>query len=614
MSPISQQKHTEPAKVHNPLRPSRLAGRRHKSPDALLALAGSWDASAGTHGFPSVVMEHELQSLFDNDTPIEPSPPIPAYSPTAKSSVDTTSGSSLTSPQFEDRLKQTAPSLLSQWQQVNNEKNELIRELYKELTTAKKKKDEEWTRIKLKPWESSRELPKGMRDRPPAPLPSAPKSDDDDVLRERGGHRSTGSWGLPHADYDHNDSPGSNQPTKAHGSAASGESFAFDQRARSQSAGSSGSDARSLRELKMEGDMIAFSIKVKAKLTPAIVLLSKRTEPDRADKSSGLITDFVYSETLKRATKAARSAYYTARERNETPEGKALMGLCEFYIGLCRLASATVEHSVSRIHDAERWFAQASLNAQGFYPEANWASDCLHVIHEVLKKMGNVRSPSSEGESWSGETMNSPAQKTVEQVSKDWAAWFKNQCPNLVGAKAEDEVAAEENDNAERVPLKDEPDQLPTFQESQWDTYPTRPRGGLRIANPDFLPSSPSSFASSKSALHSPSSSISSPRHTKRRSVAFTALQNLSDTISSAVSSPKLSPHLQLDGSTRSIDTATIMARRMGRRLSSIATGVQKPDKYVQAEEGQSPYKATFGSIEEGDSIRPRKKSAEEMV
>ena len=114
-------------------------------------------------------------------------------------------------------------------------------------------------------------------------------------------------------------------------------------------------------------------LKVKLRLMPAIVLLSQPLSLGaKAPSSASSVSDL---RTVKSALKSVQSALSLVRGETggKTPASRALMGLCHFYMGVCKLR----ESGITR---AEEWFAAASVDAAGVYPEAEWAEQWLEAF------------------------------------------------------------------------------------------------------------------------------------------------------------------------------------------------------------------------------------------
>ncbi|KAK3677974.1 hypothetical protein LTR78_002069 [Recurvomyces mirabilis] len=705
---------TEPAPVHNPERPNSLATRRNQSPGRLKGPTVTAQPSDARP--PPAAIDHTEQlDTLTSDSEVEsesggamhmtsnveelfnnlPS----AYMLEEQDVLDLTSHRKVDSPlktlEFEALLQAKAPELLEQWKQERQLMYDVQDMLQKELENSRQLRE-----LNFMPLPDSKKLSESMGLRKIAettglksPSSSSKSFSSSQRYVRHEVDRIDRSVGSP-------TSPG---PSPLRTSSSLVESGAYLPRLFDEQNSKTGSPKtpKSPMELRHDADLKALEVQVKLRLLPAIVLLSSPS---------------LDSKALHVAYESARSAWYRARTRGKDRESAALMGMCEYYIGLCKLAQADLQGLRDGGRGAEQWFAKASVNAEGVYREAILAEKVLATIRRAQRpdsalsaamssRPGTADSDSSrpgtaDGNSRPGTSGTIQSLPDDEAKHTTWWGW-RTRIRNLprdlaaIGIHEVEEEGSEAasppfstlNANATNAIEMDHsrPDsgglikspskqiqasdirrlqrgtRIPTFSsegsevskviqrvETPDSGYGKGGLGGLRLANASAGSVSSSSHSpvkrtatttipavdsstkqTSPGLIRLPSSPAQSPggtpketpteipspvtspttSHAKRKSVAFSlaALGSLSTSSHSARSSPQASP--------RSIESATILARRMGRRISSITTGALVGDSYRDAEEGRSPYRATFSDVsEEGARERSRKKSAEDMV
>ncbi|KAK5674661.1 hypothetical protein LTS10_012662 [Elasticomyces elasticus] len=463
--------------------------------------------------------------------------------------------------------------------------------------------------------------------------------------------------------------------------------------------------------LEQTADEQLLEMQVKIRLLPAIGLLSRPPQQkSRATSWASSSADDL--RTAKTALRFVQSALTLVRSATggKTHASRALMGLCHFYMGVCRFAESVIAGEECR---AERWFVAASVDAAGVYPEAKWAEQWIEAYQNLTNDaMGSPvsgRPGSVLGSFWPLSRSNTfgPRPDTAKSVKfsplirtpRSGSAWSPtaDEVPASAGSsigfvwdairrttRSEDGwkqppigFLRKHNErsptNTDR-PLSpgEERKRRPSLALTGVGSGPTSDYGILGLAlgvvarsfqssdpneelDPDFtLPTAQSpleqpkqyfvtnpdlssegsdpssravpqrtiSFEHAESPLGTPRlSSGKVSGHVKRRSIAF--VEAIADSLPFATINPNKAksapPSAQVSPTSLSMDSATLMAKRMGRRLSSIATGWEpkRADPFGMAEEGQSPYRPTFKAIgegEEGWEVRRRKKSAEEMV
>ena len=705
---------TQPVPVHNAERPNSLAIRRNRSPGRLQephvttqpsharpppaaidhteqrdTLAS--DSEVESEPGRTIHMSGNVEELFNNLASASMLEDQDVLGLTTHRKVD----SLLKTHEFEAQLLAKAPELLEQWKQEKQLMYLVQDALHRELENSRQLREPNYT-----PLPDSEKLADSMRMRKAAEptglmstLPLSNKSSSSTYVGEEV-DRIDRNIGSPA-------SPGPS-PVKTLSSGAGSSAYSPTLSNKHKFKHEGPGTPKSPKELRYEGDLKALEMRVKLRLLPAIMVLSN---PLSNSKDLDLAYDY------------ATSAWRCARTRGNYMEGKALMGMCEYYVGICKLAHSEPSGGRDRGKSAERLFAEASVHAEGVYPEAEFAAQALYTIQSAqrpgsafsaatssrpgtadssLIRLGNAGSDARPGTANSGrpgtpDTIHGPDDEEAKRSS--WCGWrdiTKNRPRDLSADTYEEEN--EEESQAAFPPFKTlnanstnalETDhsppgsgtllvspskqiqasnirriqrgtRIPSFstQGSEVSRVIQRAetpdsgydRGGLgdpRLANASAsvsgsshppvkptatttsgvnsstnqtppglirLPSSPtkSPGGTLKDLPTSITSPVTSPSssHQKRKPVAFSlsVLSNLTPS-GSTRSSPQASP--------TSIGSATIMARRMGRRISAITTAVHMGDSYRDAEEGRSPYRATFNDMPEEKS---REKSAEDMV
>ncbi|KAK4961851.1 hypothetical protein LTR10_002343 [Elasticomyces elasticus] len=450
-------------------------------------------------------------------------------------------------------------------------------------------------------------------------------------------------------------------------------------------------------------------MQVKIRLLPAIGLLSRQKGKAPSWPSASSDDDL---RTAKKALRYVQSALTLVRRATggKTPASRALMGLCHFYMGVCRFAESLITGEEC---SAERWFVAASVDAAGVYPEAKWAEQWIEASQNLNDDAAGSpvsgRPASVLGSLWSLSRRNTwgPRPDTARSVKfsplirtpRSGSAWSPtaDEVPGSAGSSigfvwdvirrttgSEDgwkqpPVGFLRQHNGHSPTYRDRPlspgeecvEKPPpaktgaesgstsdygmlgralgvvvrTFRSSDANeavdpdsTLPTahspmqQPKQYF-VTNPDLssegsdpssraVPQRAISFEHAVSPLGTPQlSTVKVSGHVKRRSIAF--MEAIADSLPFATINPSKAksapPSAQVSPTSLSMDSATLIAKRMGRRLSSIATGWEpkRADPVGMAEEGQSPYRPTFKAVvegEEGWEFRRRKKSAEEMV
>ncbi|KAK5707696.1 hypothetical protein LTR97_000234 [Elasticomyces elasticus] len=557
------------------------------------------------------------------------------------------------SSRFEKRLEEAAPELVDDWKAVNKGKDDMLDSLFARIEKLEAEKEK---------------ARRGMY----KPLPKSEK------LGEVRGPRYEGV-GEEERDEMYDVTPLEMRPQVKETS--------------------SGKVERTADEQLLE-------LQVKMRLLPAIGLLSRQKGNSPSWPSASSDDDL---RTTKNALRFVQSALTLVRRATggKTHASRALMGLCHFYMGVCRFAESLITGEEC---SAERWFVAASVDAAGVYPEAKWAEQWIEASQNLTNdETGSPvggRPASVLGSLWSLSRRNTwgPKPDTARSVKfsplirtpRSGSAWSPtaDEVPGSAGSSigfvwdvirrttgSEDgwkqppvgflrqhnghsptyrnRPLSPGEERVEKPPLAKtgaESDStsdygilgralgvvVRTFQSSDANeavdpdfTLPTaqspeqQPKQYF-VTDPDLssegsdpssraVPQRAISFEHAESPLGTPSGKVSG--HVKRRSIAF--MEAIADSLPFATINPSKAksapPSAQVSPTSLSMDSATLMAKRMGRRLSSIATGWEpkRADPFGMAEEGQSPYRPTFKAIgegEEGWEFRRRKKSAEEMV
>ncbi|KAK4900879.1 hypothetical protein LTR27_002062 [Elasticomyces elasticus] len=560
------------------------------------------------------------------------------------------------SSRFEKRLEETAPELVEDWKKVNEGKDQMLDALFARIKKMEKEKEE-----------ARRKLYK--------PLPKSEKLDE--LRRPRYEGRDEEEW-----DEMYDVTPPEMRPHVKETSPGKFEQTADEQ---------------------------LLELQVKIRLLPAIGLLSRQKGKAPSWPSASSADDL---RTTKNALRFVQSALTLVRGATggKTHASRALMGLCHFYMGVCRFAESLITGEEC---SAERWFVAASVDAAGVYPEAKWAEQWIEPSQNLTSDSPgspvSARPASVLGSFWPLSRSNTwgPRPDTARSVKfsplvrtpRSGSAWSPtaDEVPASAGSSigfvwdvirrttgSEDgwkqpPIGFLRKHNERSPTYTDRPlspgeerKRRPSLAKTGVGSGPTSDYGMLGVAlgavarsfqssnpnkelDPDFtLPTAQSpeqqpkqyfvtnpdlssegsdrssravpqraiSFEHAESPLGTPHpSSGKTSLHVKRRSIAF--MEAIADSLPFAtINSNKAKsapPSAQVSPTSLSMDSATLMAKRMGRRLSSIATGWEpkRADPFGMAEQGQSPYRPTFNAIgegEEGWEVRRRKKSAEEMV
>ncbi|KAK1821644.1 hypothetical protein LTR12_003871 [Friedmanniomyces endolithicus] len=368
-----------PAPAYDPRRPSALAMRRQQEPSTLQP-TGPAPASR------NMVARQPSGTVFneDLDDRFSFSPETPREGRREKAARQLQE-SPLTSAKLEAAMHEYAPILVQGYLDLNKEKDTLIEDLGEQL---------------LKVEAQYEELRKGLW--------KASKPSKQLQPHERGlGHGVKVEGGRGQAwdeDYDispkaaerasarRKDGRGMSVPSTDSSESSSADTFASMSQATdfSVAPGKEASQPAALEGLRQRPTPTAnvntkavpsklqgtaneqlLELKVKLRLMPAIVLLSQPLSLGAKAPSS--VSDL---RTVKSALKSVQSALSLVRGETggKTPASRALMGLCHFYMGVCKLR----ESGITR---AEEWFAAASVDAAGVYPEAEWAEQWLEAFY-----------------------------------------------------------------------------------------------------------------------------------------------------------------------------------------------------------------------------------------
>ncbi|TKA83655.1 hypothetical protein B0A55_00442 [Friedmanniomyces simplex] len=719
----------QPPPVYDGRRPSALASRRQREPGPLQPTgpAPASRAIVAQQQQPQGHIDQDVSVLFSwSPDSVRPDLAEQGARPSPKESP-------LTSPKFEASLIEAAPKLVEAWRAVNGAKDELIESLGEELKRLEEEK-EELRQGLYKPSKRSEKLPVSGQDDEGKGQEWDEDYDLSPVRAKDALARRRDSWGIPA------------QMPKS-GNTGSDDTFASMEQATDFSIDPgrkptrrAAPDGLKQKPIPTPADNTAkqsvpgknpgtvneqlLELQVKLRLMPAIVLLSHPHNPKvNSPSSASSPADLLAVETAQQSVRSALSLV-RGETGGKTPAGRALMGLCEFYMGICRFAKGGI---LGRDERAAEWFAAASVDAAGVYPEAQSAQRWLEASRGAAGSTAGSpvggsparilsgfwpRSRANTGGAGPGTgrsvrfsdtpktaSSGSARSRTADEVPGSAGSWVSAVWESVrrmtgredVGKSPPLDYLREENERSPTHNDRPSPRFASSFTVKDLDEY-GRPRsraggpgvgsgengdrgilGGLRLADPNSgdrdgahaalaqeterAPDSPprrisyritnldlSSSSSEGTGAASPppppprctqsyepaesphgtpaaqqprdgpSPNATSPQSpSKRRSIAFSLPFTGNPTHNQPpASSPQVSPTL-------SIDSATAMAKRVTRRLSTIATGrdAKRPDLMEMAEEGQSPYRSTFKPIgEEGEGweMRKRKKSAEEMV
>ncbi|KAK1069041.1 hypothetical protein LTR12_013242 [Friedmanniomyces endolithicus] len=375
-----------PAPAYDPRRPSALAMRRQQEPSTLQP-TGPAPASR------NMVAQQPTGTVFneDLDDRFSFSPETPREGRREKAARQLQE-SPLTSAKLEAAMHEYAPILVQGYLELNKEKDTLIEDLGEQLLKVEGQYEELrkglWKASKpskqLQPHE--RGLGHGVKVGGGGGQAWDEDYDISPKAAERASARRKDGRGMSIPSTDSSD--GSSADTFASMAQATDFSVAPGREA-SQPAALEGLGQRPTPtatantrtkavSAKLQGtaNEQLLELKVKLRLMPAIVLLSQPLSLGaKAPSSASSVSDL---RTVKSALKSVQSALSLVRGETggKTPASRALMGLCHFYMGVCKLR----ESGITR---AEKWFAAASVDAAGVYPEAEWADQWLEAFRGV---------------------------------------------------------------------------------------------------------------------------------------------------------------------------------------------------------------------------------------
>ncbi|KAK5121833.1 hypothetical protein LTR85_004708 [Meristemomyces frigidus] len=385
-----------PPPVHDPERPSALAGRRQRSPPAnvVTGQAGGSSSNAPASRLEDADVEEEGDSA---DRPIDLDAPDLPETPTSGKLIQ--------------ELEKQAPQLVEGFQAYANKQNALAESWHAEYLALKKREDER-IRSTWKPLEENPEVLEGNEEAVAAR--EAAGRYGPDVDRYMGGLPPP----MPDSSSDVEDGGG---PAAA--AIPAWQRFAQmgleRERERTREAeGDEGRDARSPRTKgksksppsSSEGGGVPIpstklAIEVKLLLLPALILLSTPQSARDID-------------VVRKADGAARKAYDLVRLSPEyrTPLAQALNGRCCFYRGVFRMARSQID---GKERNALTWFRRAAVDAKGLFVEAEWAEKwieaCVGPVSESSTSSAGIPPSSPGGE---GAVAASPAKVETETVDR----------------------------------------------------------------------------------------------------------------------------------------------------------------------------------------------------
>ena len=366
------------------------------------------------------------------------------------------------------------------------------------------------------------------------------------------------------------------------------------------------------------------ALRVRMLLTPAIILLSRPSS--------------LKADDVENAIRYARSAQDLARSEGVE---EALKARCSYYIGLAaflllpkhttnawqRPTSIGSRSELGKPDTVQSYFEHACL-AKGIYEEGTWAEEWVDYLKapEVRRKLSiSVEErPTSSGSWVSGWLQKVWGSKDNQQG---------NGVKHLPVHRSQRRNYSVTSQGTDSTFQPSGPERIPSFESWHMD---------------DSRPSSSASTNSSKDALRFPpmpvenASPTTSPSFSSLRSPTIPKSES-EDTLPAPVTSPspKTSPtrHISIAALSSPVYsdsdvsvTSPAHPRRHSRRTSLLAmvTGRERrPSEIEQAEEGDSPYRATFEGVAEepssaistsrpsiGEGVRKRKQTAgpEDMV
>ncbi|KAK0320068.1 hypothetical protein LTR82_009003 [Friedmanniomyces endolithicus] len=371
-----------PAPVHDPRRPSALAMRRQQEPSTLQP-TGPAPLSR------NMVAQQPTGTVFNEDLDDRFSfgPETPREGRREKAARQLQE-SPLTSAKLEAAMHEYAPILVQGYLELNKEKDTLIEDLGEQLLKVEAKY-EDLRKDLWKPSKPSKQLQPHERGLGLGVNVQGGKGqawdEDYDIspkAAERASARRKAGRGMSIPSTDSSDD--SSVDTFASLAQATDFSVAPRKEA-SQPAASeelrqrptpttANNGVKSVSgKLGITANEQLLELEVKLRLMPAIVLLSQPLSLEaKAPASASSVSDL---RAVRSALKSVRSALSLVRGETggKTPASRAFMGLCHFYMGICKLRKGGITR-------AEDWFAAASVDAAGVYPEAEWAEQWLEAF------------------------------------------------------------------------------------------------------------------------------------------------------------------------------------------------------------------------------------------
>jgi hypothetical protein len=349
-------------------------------------------------------------------------------------------------------------------------------------------------------------------------------------------------------------------------------------------------------------------LRVRMMLMPAILLLSKPSS--------------LKADDVEKAIRYARLAQDIARNGNVEKE---LEARCSYYIGLAaflllpkhalfasnRPASIGSLSELGKLETVQLYFEQA-FAAKGVYDEGAWAEEWVEYLQspDVRKELSESvedERPTSSG-SWIGGWMKRVWGSQASQQQPSNGQSVKRPPGNIL--KTRRDSATSQNTASTFRP--DGPERIPSYE--SWHIDESRPESAMseeRFPGPfkisqdtedDEAPRERIWFNyptpdSPEPILPAP---VTSPHASPTKRISFAGLsKNPTPSASSDSDTPVSSP---------------IYERRHSRRPSLLArvTGRERrPTELERAEEGSSPYRATFESVPEGSEGLKKRKSTD---